>query len=286
MAETPDDAGRGKFVIGPEAFLIVGTIATIGAVIAFWAGSNTQIFGGLVALALLATGLGLIWWARRGMPDEVATEERETIESSDEERAEVVAEINYGQTSVTRRRLLTVSFLAFAGGVGATALSMLRSFGPNPNPILAKTAWTKGSKLVRADGTPIGADDLRIDGVLTVYPEGNAGDARAQTLLIRVRPNLLELPQDRQAWTPNGLVAYSKICTHAACPLGLYQKEQHLLLCPCHQSTFDVLRGALPTSGPATRALPQLPLEVDSDGFLVAGGDYDTPVGPGYWSMP
>lgn len=286
MAESSGNTPRRRLVIGPEAFLIVGTLATVGAVIAFWVGSSTQLFGGLVALALVSTGLGLIWWARRGMPDEVAIEDRGVLESSDEERAAVVAEVHVGQTSVTRRRLLTVSFLAFAGGVGATALSMLRSFGPNPNPVLAKTAWTKGAKLIRADGTPIGAEDLRIDGVLTVYPEGHAGDARAQTLLIRVRPNLLELPAGRQAWTPNGLVAYSKICTHAACPLGLYQKEQHLLLCPCHQSTFDVLRGALPTSGPATRALPQLPLEVDSDGLLIAGGDYETPVGPGYWSMP
>jgi ubiquinol-cytochrome c reductase iron-sulfur subunit len=286
VAESSDPGPKSGPVIGPEAFLIVGTLATIGAVIAFWAGGGTQLFGGLVALALVSTGLGLIWWARRGMPDEMATEDRGVLESTDEERAAVVAEVHHGQTSVTRRRLLTVSFLAFAGGVSATALSMLRSFGPNPNPILAKTAWEKGSKLIRADGTPIGAEDLRIDGVLTVYPEGYAGDARAQTLLIHVRPNLLKLPADRQAWTPNGLVAYSKICTHAACPLGLYQKEQHLLLCPCHQSTFDVLTGALPTSGPATRALPQLPLEVDTDGFLVAGGDYNEPVGPGYWSMP
>ncbi len=86
------------------------------------------------------------------------------------------------------------------------------------------------------------------------------------------------------AWTIDGLVAYSKVCTHAGCPVGLYQSESSLLLCPCHQSTFDVLNGAEPTFGPATRALPQLPIAVDEEGFVIATADYSEPVGPGFWN--
>lgn len=286
MADSNGRRMPSRRVIGPELFLIVATLAMIGSVVAYWTGGGNQLFGGLVALGLASAGVGLIWWARTGMPDEVAVDERGEIASAQEDRTEVISEFTHGQTSVTRRRLLTFSFLAFAGGLGAAVLSMFRSFGPNPNETLTATSWKSGSRLVRADGTPIRAEDLRIGGVLTVYPEGNAGDPQAQTLLIHVRPDLLELPPDRRAWAPNGLVAYSKICTHAACPLGLYQEEQHLLLCPCHQSTFDVLTGARPTSGPATRPLPQLPLEVNPDGFVVALSDYPDPVGPGYWNMP
>jgi ubiquinol-cytochrome c reductase iron-sulfur subunit len=81
-------------------------------------------------------------------------------------------------------------------------------------------------------------------------------------------------------------LAFSRICTHAGCPVGLYQSETHLLLCPCHQSTFNVLQSAVPTGGPATRSLPQLPLYVDSDGTLRASGGFSEPPGPGFWGMP
>ena len=91
------------------------------------------------------------------------------------------------------------------------------------------------------------------------------------------------LPDDLLSGT--GLrIAYSKICTHVGCPVGLYQADTHELLCPCHQSTFDVLDGARPRFGPATRSLPQLPLAVDGDGFLTAQSDFTEPVGPGFWN--
>jgi ubiquinol-cytochrome c reductase iron-sulfur subunit len=80
------------------------------------------------------------------------------------------------------------------------------------------------------------------------------------------------------------LVAFSKVCTHAGCPVGLYQAETRELFCPCHQSAFNVLKGAQPASGPATRALPQLPLGIDDDGYLIALGDFPEPVGPGFWN--
>jgi ubiquinol-cytochrome c reductase iron-sulfur subunit len=118
-----------------------------------------------------------------------------------------------------------------------------------------------------------------------VLPEGEVGHADSQTLIIRVRPEDLQLAADRRDWAPDGVVAYSKICTHAGCPVGLYRAQAHELLCPCHQSTFDVLRGAVPVFGPAARPLPQLPLEVDDEGYLVARGDFPEPVGPSFWNM-
>jgi ubiquinol-cytochrome c reductase iron-sulfur subunit len=119
--------------------------------------------------------------------------------------------------------------------------------------------------------------------VLTVFPEGNVTDYNSQTLLIRVDPAGLRARPGRQDWSPQGHVAYSKICTHVGCPVGLYRETTHDLLCPCHQSTFDVLDGARPVSGPATRSLPQLPLAVDEAGYLIAQRDYTEPVGPGFW---
>src|SRR5690606_26047816 len=102
--------------------------------------------------------------------------------------------------------------------------------------------------------------------------------------LIRVDPDELRLPPERAEWAPEGLVAYSKICTHVGCPVGLYRETTHELLCPCHQSTFDVLRGARPVFGPATRSLPQLPITIDDEGYVVAISDYTEPVGPSFWN--
>ena len=134
------------------------------------------------------------------------------------------------------------------------------------------------------DGRPVRLGDLEVGGVLTVFPEGHPHAEDSATLLIRVEPEQLRLPEGRETWAPGGYIAYSKICTHVACPVGLYQEDTHRLLCPCHQSTFEVLHGARPVFGPATRPLPQLPLGVDAEGFLVAQSDYREPIGPGFWN--
>ncbi len=135
-----------------------------------------------------------------------------------------------------------------------------------------------------ADGLPLSLDSLEVGGFVTVFPEGDEGAADGQTVLIRVHPSELRLSEERMEWTQEGYVAYSKICTHAGCPVGLYERETKELFCPCHQSIFDVLRGAEPTAGPATRALPQLPLGIDGAGNLIAQGDFPEPVGPTFWT--
>jgi ubiquinol-cytochrome c reductase iron-sulfur subunit len=136
---------------------------------------------------------------------------------------------------------------------------------------------------VTLDGTPVRLEDLAVGGVLTVFPEGFTEPADSQTLLIRLESDEYAPLPGRENWGPMGFVAYSKICTHAGCPVGLYQASNHELLCPCHQSVFDVLEGARPLSGPAERSLPQLPLAIDDDGYLVAQSDYQEPVGPAFW---
>jgi ubiquinol-cytochrome c reductase iron-sulfur subunit len=268
---------------GLEAAMLVAAITSVAALVAYWGDANIQWIGGLIAVALIAVGIGLVAWAQTAMPDEVTMDDREVLESTPEERAAFVADFVEGERSITRRRLLGASLLAVGGALGATFLSMFRALGPDPYPILESTRWRPGSRLISENGRPLKPSDLRVGGAITVFPEGHFEDAQAQTLLINVGADALQLPEGRESWAYEGLVAYSKVCTHAACPVGLYQERQQLLLCPCHQSTFDVVHGAEPTSGPAARALPQLPISVDTEGYLVAQSDFAEPVGPTFW---
>jgi ubiquinol-cytochrome c reductase iron-sulfur subunit len=136
---------------------------------------------------------------------------------------------------------------------------------------------------VTEDGTPVQASEVPIEGLVTVFPQGFTDSASGQAILIRLPEGVLQPLPGREDWSPHGYIVYSKVCTHAGCPVGLYEAKSHQVLCPCHQSTFDVIRGAKPIFGPAAAALPQLPIEIDADGFLVATGDFPVPVGPVFW---
>jgi ubiquinol-cytochrome c reductase iron-sulfur subunit len=159
------------------------------------------------------------------------------------------------------------------------------TLGPSPLPDLRRTGWRPGRRLVDEHGAPVPVDRLTVDSVLTVFPEGATARERedSQVILLRVAPGVLVPAPDRAGWSPQGHVAFSKICTHAGCPVGLYQAETHQLVCPCHQTLFDVTSGAEPVFGPAARPLPQLPIAVE-DGVLIATDDFTEPVGPGFWS--
>ena len=165
-----------------------------------------------------------------------------------------------------------------------TAIFPIRSLGRAPGASLFRTEWRKGSRVVDVDGNVVTRSTLEVDSFTTVFPEHAVGSADSQAVLIRVPLGALKLPPDRLAEAPEGYVAYSKICTHAGCALGLYLAAVQQLRCPCHQSTFDVLDGARPIFGPATRSLPQLPLMVVENGVLAARSDFTEPVGPGYWN--
>jgi ubiquinol-cytochrome c reductase iron-sulfur subunit len=258
----------------------LSALAGLGLAVVYVLGGQPQVEGALLGVSLGGLGVGLILWGKHLLPPEQMVDDR-IAPSPPEVRRAAQEAFGRGEEEIGRRRFLSRLLLGALGALGLAALFPIRSLGPSPGRSLFATSWRRGVRLVDEDGVPIGVDGLRQGSIVTVYPEGAVGSADAQTVLIRVDPARLELPPDRLAGAPEGHVAYSKVCTHAGCPVGLYRAQTHLLLCPCHQSTFDVLRGAEPVFGPAARALPQLPIEVDGEGFLRASGGF-----PGFWDRP
>ena len=261
----------------------VSIAAALGLAVVYWSGGQPQLEGALLGVALGGIGVGVVVWAKHFMPDDDVTEERGPLASSDEDVRAFTAAFEQGERVVGRRRLL----VRMAGGaLGALAVALLfpvRSLGPRPGKDLKRTSFRKGIRLVTDDNAPVTADGLAVGGLLTVWPEGHTDAADSSTLLIRLPPGDYRPRPGREDWAPHGIVAFSKLCTHTGCPVGLYQNETQLLLCPCHQSTFDVLDAARPVFGPAAKPLPQLPLAVDDAGFLVAQGDFSDPVSAGFW---
>ncbi|HEU4480469.1 MAG TPA: Rieske 2Fe-2S domain-containing protein, partial [Actinomycetota bacterium] len=239
-----------------STFFALSMLASMGLVVTYVAGGDPQVEGALLAVALGGLGIGVSVWALELLPSDTAVEEREPLTSPEEtvEGAEAVVE----DERVTRRTVL-VRLLAGAGTTLVAALAIpALSLGPRPGQSLFRTTWVAGKRVVDEDGNPIRPADIPLQSVHTVFPEGDVGSPDAQTVLVKVQEDLLELSEERAAWAPEGCIGYSKICTHAGCPVGLYRSESHELLCPCHQSTFDVLRGCEVTFGPADRPLPQL----------------------------
>jgi ubiquinol-cytochrome c reductase iron-sulfur subunit len=267
--------------------LTVAILAGIGLFIVYFAGGQTQIEGVLFFLALGGFGVALGVWANHLLDAREVVEERHELSSGAAGRQAFEMALTEEVGPVLGRRSLLVKLLAGAGGaLGLALLLPVLSLGPAPGDTLKRTPWTRGKRVVDENGKPITVNTVPEDGFLTVFPQGAEGAADAQALLIHVRPGSLKLPPERMAGVPEGtLVAYSKICTHAGCPVGLYRAESQSLICPCHQSQFDVSNGAKPFFGPAARPLPQLPLGVDAEGVLIATGDFTAPVGPAFWDM-
>jgi len=263
------------------AFGVAG-LAGLALLAVYFVGGQTQIEGVLLFLALGGIGVGISIWGSELLPEVEEVEPRHPMTSPpapEDGSTDVVRE------GITRRRALLGMLAAAFGGLAAALAIPVFSLGPAPGASLFETPWKRGLRLVGPDNQPVRAQDVPLGGVVTVFPEGSPGSADGQTLLIRVEPNLLELPGDRATGAPDGYVAYSKVCTHAGCPVGLYRASLHSLICPCHQSTFDVLRGAVPTFGPAVRPLPQLPIQRQADGTFVALGDFPEPIGPSFWDV-
>jgi ubiquinol-cytochrome c reductase iron-sulfur subunit len=264
--------------------LVVATAAALGLTAVYVVGGQPQWEGALLGVSLGGIGIAVLLWARHLFPDEEVVAERPPLQSRPEDVSAFTASFEAGERSFARRRFLTRLLGTSLGALGLAALFPIRSLGPSPGRDLFRTAWRRGSRLVTEDGRFVRPGDLAVGGVLTVFPDGHTEAEDSATVLLRVEPELLRLPPERAGWAPEGMVAYSKICTHVACPVGLYQETEHRLLCPCHQSTFEVLHAARPVFGPATRPLPQLPLAIDDEGFLVAQSDYPEPIGPAFWN--
>ena len=265
------------------AALFLGSSASaVALAVVYWRGGQPQLEGLFLGLALAGVACGFVIWGNRLLAQGPVVGDRHELASSD---AEVeAAEEDFERGGAISRRKLVIRSLGFAvGGLGVAALFPIRSLGPRPGRALVQTPWGPGVRMITDDGRLVRADEVPVEGLVTVFPEGAPGSADGQAVLIRVAPGLLQPKPGREDWSPNGLVAYSKICTHAGCPVGLYQADSHQLLCPCHQSTFNVLQHAVPEIGPAAAPLPQLPLAIDADGYVVARGDFSEPVGPSFW---
>jgi len=272
--------------------LAITILASAGFAVVYATSAQTQLSAALLVFAFGSLAAAMVVWEHELMARRQTVEERGSLPSRSDANDAAAASLREGAREVVGRRSWLVRiFAGAAGAIGIAALFPLRSFAPRFANVeaLAHTSWRKGARLVREDGTLVHAADLEINSVVTVFPEGHVGDrfendmANDATVLVRVPPDELKLPADRAAWAPGGLLAFSKVCTHAGCPVGLYRAAARELFCPCHQSTFDVLTGGKRTFGPAARGLPQLPLAIASDGALEAQGDYPEPVGPGYW---
>lgn len=262
--------------------LVVSIGASIGLTITYLSGGNPQWEGALLGVAFGGIGWALVVAAHDFFAG-VGTEERTPLHSSEQERRDVASHV----TEPVTRRGLIVGLVATAIGALAVALGFpIRSLGSGPGRSLFTTSWQGGRRLVDEQGAPVREDTLETGTALTVFPEGDEDAGDSVVILVRVSPDRLQLPADRQGWAPLGYLAYSKICTHAGCPVGLFDTETGYLVCPCHQSSFDALHGAVPRFGPAARPLPQLPLAIDPSGYVVALGEMSDPVGPGFWDMP
>lgn len=287
--------GERRVELRIAAALGITTISALALAVVYLAGGQTQLEGICLAVALGGLGYALVAAARGLLPQGPFTEARHPLTSTAEDVEAFAEDFDaiYDRdaddaaepaTGIARRKLLTRMFAAAAGALGLAAIFPIASLGPRPGNALRTTKWRKGSRVVDDQGKPVRVADLEVGGIITVFPEDNVGAADSQTLLIRLAENPVTTRPGRESWGPDGYVAYSKVCTHAGCPVGLYQQSIERLLCPCHQSTFDVANGATPVFGPATRPLPQLPLMIDDEGYLRAQRDFDQPIGPGFWN--
>ena len=239
------------------------------------------------AFALLALASTVI--ARRL----VVTEEISELypEESPEAQDEIVQIVEESGSRFTRKRLVTVAGAGALGTLGAALLAPAASLGPILDTgELYRTPWGRGRRLVDEGGRALTADTIEEGTFYTAYPEGADRELVGAPIVV-VRLPLGEI-RERRSWAPHGIVAYSKICTHAGCAVALYRKPtfaavepRPALVCPCHYSTFDPAAGGAVLFGPAGRPLPQLPLEIDGDGNLRAAGTFSGPVGPAWWGV-
>ena len=283
------------------------TLSMLGSAFALWAyfnfplsedlssvRLNSMYLGIGMTLGLMGIGIGAVHWAKTLMPDNEVSEERHLVRGSDEKRAaaiEILAAANQ-ESGFTRRKLIRRTLYGSLALFPLPGIILLADLGPNPGDSLRHTYWKKGTRLAKdPTGIEIKASDVTLGSVFQVIPAGLNPEqhdyleekAKAAVLLVRVDPSELKETDERKSWSYQGIVAYSKICTHVGCPVALYEQHTHHLLCPCHQSTFDLVDGCKVIFGPAARPLPQLPITVDSEGYLVAQSDFLEPVGPSFW---
>ncbi len=252
-----------------------------------------------LTLTLIPLGLGALLWVRHLMPDVEVTEERHDLRSDEQDRQAFQSYFKQGtaNSQFVKRPLVRRTLMLSTLPLLAAPVVLLRDTGPQPGTSLRHTVWSPGRRLLLyGSNQPITPADFSAPGsMITIVPDGYEDNqdelTKAAVILIKLRPGELQIPTrvagstlvGTMNWTVDNIVAYSKICTHVGCPVALYEQTTHHILCPCHQSTFDAAHGANVIFGPAARPLPQLPMAVDSHGYLVAKSDFTQPVGPSFW---
>ncbi|MFF2653388.1 Rieske 2Fe-2S domain-containing protein [Streptomyces sp. NPDC058045] len=246
-----------------------------------------------LAVALFSIGAGAIHWARTLMSDVEVADERHPIEAESEVREQVIADFKQGakESGFGRRKLIRNTMFGALALVPLSGVVLLRDLGTLPGTKLRHTAWRKGKLVINMNtNEPMRPEDITVGSLTFAKPEGleehdedfQTEIAKSALMLIRLQPETIKDKQELD-WSHEGIVAYSKVCTHVGCPISLYEQQTHHALCPCHQSTFDLADGARVIFGPAGHALPQLRIGVNGDGYLEALGDFAEPVGPSFW---
>ncbi|MEU6527113.1 Rieske 2Fe-2S domain-containing protein [Streptomyces sp. NPDC046924] len=283
-------------------------LATVGFIVSFVAipidksvyifplgqiGAMNFALGMTLGVALFAIGAGAVHWARTLMSDHELTDERHPIAAPPEVREKVMDDFRQGakESALGRRKLIRNTMFGALALFPLSGVVLLRDLGPLPEDKLRHTLWAKGKLLINMNtNEPMRASDIAVGSLTFAKPEGLEEDehgfmneiAKAALMLVRIQPDDIKDKQSLE-WSHQGILAYSKICTHVGCPISLYEQQTHHALCPCHQSTFDLADGARVIFGPAGHALPQLRIGVNDEGYLEALGDFDEPVGPSFW---
>jgi ubiquinol-cytochrome c reductase iron-sulfur subunit len=306
LPEDPGHAKKAEYVVA--GCFLLAMLAGFGFLVAYsliGVGTIEKVHHSNLALGLslglmmLLLACGATIWVRHLMPNVEMTEQRHPLASDAKDREAFKETFTEGAeaSQFVKRPLVRRSLIAATVPLAVAPLFLLRDLGPLPGTSLDHTVWRKGLRLlVYGTNRPITPAEFSSPGsIISVVPEGYQDDfdalAKAATVIIKFRPGELQFTSENHAvpnkvvqnWTVDNIVAYSKICTHVCCPAALYEQTTHDILCPCHQSTFDATQGARVTFGPATRPLPQLPMGVDAQGYLIATGDYQEPVGPSFW---
>ena len=307
-AELPDPARAKRAERLVASLFILSLLASIGFIAAYVGlevhsvdatlRSNLAL-GTSMSVAFLAIAVGAVIWVRHLMPTVELTEERHPLRSDPAAREAFKETFEEGAdaSQFTKRPLLRRTLIAATLPLAAAPIVLLRDLGPLPGTTLRHTVWRKGMRLLSyGPNTPIRPGDFSSPGgMITVVPDGYQDNqdalAAATAIIIKFQPGVMRFGKPNQVrggyvtpnWTVNNIVCYSKICTHVGCPAALYEQTTHHILCPCHQSTFDAPNGAQVLFGPAPRPLPQLPITVDAEGYLVAQSDFHEPVGPSFF---
>ncbi|GGT63945.1 cytochrome bc1 complex Rieske iron-sulfur subunit [Streptomyces purpureus] len=284
-------------MLATVAFIAAYVIFPVDKIVYIWPFGHVSALnfslGWTLGLALFFIGAGAVHWARTLMSDVEMADERHPIQASPEVKAQVMADFAAGaeESALGRRKLIRNTMFGALALVPLSGIVLLRDMGPLPEDKLRKTLWARGKQLINMNThEPLRPEDVAVGSLTFAMPEGLSEHdhgfqteiAKAALMIVRIQPDDIKDKRELE-WSHEGIVAFSKICTHVGCPISLYEQQTHHVLCPCHQSTFDLSDGARVIFGPAGHALPQLRIGVNDKGFLEALGDFEEPVGPAFW---